>query len=117
MARTAGLLPLAALLFLAAVLPSAAAEPVHERFQASDFESRLFLDWLYQDVGPDEEVIFSDSSDGSAEKELIEKVLGQIESEAHQRGEELSQQAKSDLSALRQDLARLAEENAGGSAP
>ncbi|MBO7679839.1 MAG: hypothetical protein J6S75_09240, partial [Thermoguttaceae bacterium] len=117
MARTAGLLSLALLFFSAAVLPLEAAEPVRERFQASDFDSRLFLDWLYQDVGPDDEVVFSDSSDGSAEALLIEKVLSQIESEAEQRGEELSQQAKSDVSALRQDLARLVEENASGSAP
>ena len=113
MARTVGLLSLAVILFFtAAVSPLEAAEPVRERFEANDFESRLFLDWLYQDVGPDDEVIFSASSHGSAEKELIEKVLGQIESEAHHRGEDLSDRARSEVSALRQELTVLAEENA-----
>ncbi|MBQ1455161.1 MAG: hypothetical protein IIZ25_04865, partial [Thermoguttaceae bacterium] len=115
MARTVGLLSLAVILFFtAAVSPLEAAEPVRERFEANDFESRLFLDWLYQDVGPDDEVIFSASSHGSAEKELIEKVLGQIESEAHHRGEDLSDRARSEVSALRQELTVLAEENASG---
>ncbi|MBQ2684492.1 MAG: hypothetical protein IJG02_11540, partial [Thermoguttaceae bacterium] len=106
------------LLFFAAVLVGAAsAEPISERFKATDFDSRLFLDWLYQDVGMGDSPIFSDLSDGSAEEQLIEKVLGQVESESQQRGEELSDEARSQADALRRELSSLAREKTAGGDP
>ena len=77
MFRNVRFLPPAVLFFLAAALVDVtAAEPISERFKASDLQSRIFLDWLYQDVGMGDSPIFSDLSDGSAEALLIEKVLG-----------------------------------------
>ncbi|MBQ6618669.1 MAG: hypothetical protein IJH68_00810, partial [Thermoguttaceae bacterium] len=108
----------AVLFFLAAALVDVtAAEPISERFKATDFDSRLFLDWLYQDVGMGDSPIFSDLSDGSAEEQLIEKVLDQIESESQQRGEELSDQTRSQAGALRRELSSLAREKAVGGDP
>ena len=64
MFRNVRFLPPAVLFFLAfALVDVTTAEPISERFKASDLQSRIFLYCLYQDVGMGDSTIFSDLSD------------------------------------------------------